>query len=150
MLPLKQAGHHPRGHPPPRAQRAGLGQRACTTTSGNPNAHSLQSLGRPAELSERTWSSMVLTPSGPRASMAWLMRSVLPQLSMRKPRSWLNLSVAARASSLRKELKQHSGLWGRDPDTCERDCVRTLPANLPLLNKTWHRCTRLACGMRTE
>lgn len=55
--------------------------------------------------------------------MAWLMRSVLPQLSMRKPRSWLNFSVAARASSLRKELKQHSGLHRRDPEMRDQDCV---------------------------
>lgn len=57
-----------------------------------------------------TWSSMVLTPSGPSASMAWLIRSVLPQFNIRKPRSCWNFSVAALASSLRKELKQHSGL----------------------------------------
>lgn len=57
-----------------------------------------------------TWSSMVFTPSGPSASMAWLIRSVLPQFSIRKPRSCWNFSVAALASSLRKELKQHSGL----------------------------------------
>ena len=76
-----------------------------------------------AELSARTWSSIVFTPSGPRASIAWLMRSVLPQLSMRKPRSWLNFSVAARASSLRKELKQHSGLCRKDPQVCECDRV---------------------------
>lgn len=68
---------------------------------------------------------MVLTPSGPRAAIAWWMRSVLPQLSMRKPRSWLNFSVAARASSLRKELKQHSGLR-RKTGVCERGRVWTL------------------------
>lgn len=42
--------------------------------------------------------------------MAWLIRSVRPQLSMRKPRSRLNLSNAEFESKRLKELKQHSGL----------------------------------------
>lgn len=57
-----------------------------------------------------TWSSMLLTPSGPSRSIAWPMRSVRPQLSIRKPRSRWNLSVAALESRRLKELKQHSGL----------------------------------------
>ena len=57
-----------------------------------------------------TWSSMLLTPSGPSRSMAWPMRSVRPQLSIRKPKSSWNLSVAALESRRLKELKQHSGL----------------------------------------
>lgn len=59
-----------------------------------------------------TWSSMLLTPSGPSKSMAWPMRSVRPQLSIRKPKSRWNLSVAALESRRLKELKQHSGLVG--------------------------------------
>lgn len=61
-----------------------------------------------------TWSSMLLTPSDPSRSMAWPMRSVRPQLSIRKPRSRWNLSVAALESRRLKELKQHSGLWRTD------------------------------------
>lgn len=57
-----------------------------------------------------TWSSIAFTPSGPSSSMAWPIRSVRPQLSIRKPRSSWNLSVAALASRRLKELKQHSGL----------------------------------------
>ena len=57
-----------------------------------------------------TWSSMLLTPSGPSRSMAWPMRSVRPQFSIRKPKSRWNLSVAALESRRLKELKQHSGL----------------------------------------
>lgn len=61
-----------------------------------------------------TWSSMAFTPSGPSSSMAWPIRSVRPQLSIRKPRSSWNLSVAALASKRLKELKQHSGLGEED------------------------------------
>lgn len=60
-----------------------------------------------------TWSSILLTPSGPSKSMAWPMRSVRPQLSIRKPKSRWNLSVAALESRRLKELKQHSGLVER-------------------------------------
>lgn len=63
-----------------------------------------------------TWSSMLLTPSGPSRSMAWPIRSVRPQLSIRKPRSRWNLSVAALESRRLKELKQHSGLMTTTPD----------------------------------
>jgi len=60
-----------------------------------------------------TWSSIVFTPSGPRSWIAWLIRSVRPELSMRKPRSRLNLSVAAFESRRLKDVKQHSGLRKR-------------------------------------
>lgn len=60
-----------------------------------------------------TWSSIVFTPSGPRSWIAWPIRSVRPELSMRKPRSRLNLSVAAFESRRLKEVKQHSGLRKR-------------------------------------
>lgn len=65
----------------------------------------------------RTWSSMLFTPSGPSRSMAWPMRSVRPQLSIRKPKSRWNLSVAALESKRLKELKQHSGLIQTNRET---------------------------------
>lgn len=48
--------------------------------------------------------------------MAWPIRSVRPQLSIRKPRSRWNLSVAALESRRLKELKQHSGLMMTTPE----------------------------------
>lgn len=59
---------------------------------------------------------MLFTPSGPSSSMAWPIRSVRPQLSIRKPRSRRNLSVAALESRRLKELKQHSGLTEEQRD----------------------------------
>lgn len=65
---------------------------------------------------------MLFTPSGPSRSMAWPIRSVRPQLSIRKPKSRWNLSVAALESRRLKELKQHSGLTGEQRDELQLCC----------------------------
>lgn len=57
-----------------------------------------------------TCSLMVLIPSGPSRDTACFTRSVRPQLSIRKPKSCLNLASMATASSLREAQKQSSAL----------------------------------------
>lgn len=53
---------------------------------------------------------MVLIPSGPSRDTACFTRSVRPQLSIRKPKSCLNLASMATASSFREAQKQSSAL----------------------------------------
>lgn len=79
----------------------------------NIKKHEVKHAAVPIRSSGFTWSSIVFTPSGPRSWIAWPIRSVRPELSMRKPRSRLNLSAAAFESRRLKEVKQHSGLRKR-------------------------------------
>lgn len=87
---------------------------------------------------------MLFTPSGPSSSMAWPIRSVRPQLSIRKPRSRWNLSVAALESRRLKELKQHSGLT---EERRERDGLRLGGAATGWLER--HGFMRCACSKYT-
>ena len=59
-----------------------------------------------------TCSLMVLMPSGPSRFTACFTRSVRPQLSIRKPRSWRNFASVDVASSFRDAQKQSSVLEG--------------------------------------
>ncbi len=98
-----------------------------------------------------TWSSIVFTPSGPSSWIAWPIRSVRPQLSMRKPRSRLNLSAAAFESRRLKEVKQHSGLRNRKGESeFKANYIKKYCNNLAQNSDSWRAKVKSYLGKYWE